>query len=282
MNISRKLQRLPHDDRPFWGASDPHSDLQYLGWGMRDFGNYPDSSDRVSIWSYNVILRGSPMVMLPEGPVRLTTGQAIVASPAPSGDFGFRDEPHRYTEILVWTWRSPPLVASLRPAPGGYKICKTSEEALDRLQAAHLRCRQEMENPDELTPELLRSIRFEIDAELARCLFGTRMRNDQQLLVEAAVRWMHRHLDLRNPISVLCRYLQVSPSTLERVFDAVLKVSPSAYYLNLRMQAAQKRMAGGKVSIKRIAYELGYKHPGDFSRAFKAYQRKNARTGFPG
>jgi transcriptional regulator GlxA family with amidase domain len=152
-----------------------------------------------------------------------------------------------------------------------------SVEARKRLHAAHLRCRREVEKPDELTAQLLHSIRFEIDAEFARSLFGSRLRDDQQLMAETAVRWMEGHLHLRDPISRLCHYLQVSRSALDRVFDAVLHTTPAAHCLELRMQAAQKRLTEGKVSIKQIAYELGYKHPSNFGRAFKAFQRRAGR-----
>jgi hypothetical protein len=62
----------------------------------------------LSNWSYNLILRGSPTVRLSEGLVRLEPGRAIVAVRDSIQDFRFRDEPHRYTELLVWIWREPP------------------------------------------------------------------------------------------------------------------------------------------------------------------------------
>lgn len=273
MNRSEKTLRLPHDQRPFWESRDPHGNLQYLGWGLRDFGNYPTGASTPN-WCYNLILRGSPLLRVPGGSIRLTTGQAVILSPGTEA--GFRDKPHRYTELLVWFWRLQPSVPALRSLECGHRIFDMSVEARKRLRAAHLRCRQEVEAPDELTAQLLHSIRFEIDAEFARSLLGTRPPNDQQWMVETAVRWMQGHLHLRDPIYRLCHYLQVSPSTLERVFDAVLHTSPAAHYLELRMQAAQKRLREGKRSIKQIAYELGYKHPGNFGRAFKAFQRQRS------
>src|ERR1051325_4150115 len=272
VSISRKPQRLPYEQRPFWEASDPHSELQYLAWGWRDFGNYPALATPTPDWSFHLILHGSPVLTMPGDRIPLAAGHAISASPRLAGTLGFGDEPHRYTELLVWQWRQPPLVPALRSSERGYQICQLSVEARRRVQAAHLRIRHEVEDPDELTASLLHSIRFEVEVEFARGLFGKRLQNDEQLMVQTAVRWMHRHLQLRNPISVLSHYLQVSRSTVERAFDAVLKTPPSAYYLELRMQTAQKRLAEGKTPIKRIAYELGYKHPGDFSRAYKAFR----------
>jgi AraC-like DNA-binding protein len=242
---------------------------------LRDFGSYSIQSDSVPNWSYNLVLRGSPLLRLPDGPVRFASGQAVLAAPRPPREFGWRDEPHRYTELLVWQWRQPPVIESLRSLGDWYQIFKMSAEAQKRLRSLHLRCRHEVESPDELTPRVLESLRLELDAEFARSLLGAGMRDDQQRMVERAVRWMQGHLHLRDPISRLCHYLQMSRSALDRVFDAVLHTSPAAHCLELRMQAAQKRLAEGKVPIKQIAYELGYKHPGNFSRAFRAWKQRS-------
>jgi len=115
----------------------------------------------------------------------------------------------------------------------GFRIFEMSSAAQRQKGAAHLRCRQAVENTDDLTAQLLDLIRAEIDIEFARSLSGSRMRNDQQLLVETAVRCLQYHLALRDPISRLCSYLQVSRSTPERIFNAIRRTSPVPHYLDL-------------------------------------------------
>jgi AraC-like DNA-binding protein len=43
------------------------------------------------------------------------------------------------------------------------------------------------------------------------------------------------------------------------------------------MRQAQEWLREGKRSVKHIAFALGYKHPNNFSRAFKAYQGRGSR-----
>jgi len=47
--------------------------------------------------------------------------------------------------------------------------------------------------------------------------------------------------------------------------------SPAGYFRRLKMNEAEKLLRSGAMSVKEVAYRLGYRHPGDFGRAFKSF-----------
>jgi AraC-like DNA-binding protein len=59
----------------------------------------------------------------------------------------------------------------------------------------------------------------------------------------------------------------VSSATLHRIFKHQLGHSPDAHFHGMKMSIARTRLANGQ-SVKAVAYELGYRHAGDFSRAY--------------
>jgi AraC-like DNA-binding protein len=273
--IPKNLQ-LQYAGRPKWVAEDDRSDLRYLGWGVRDYARYPAASSPEQVWSYSLILRGSPILLLRDGPRRLEANQVAIVS-MHGHAVGFREKPGKLTDILIWVWRSRPLVSSIRPALGGYRLVSVSAEASERLQAMHAACRREVVSPDEFTRQSLKLLHLQVDIELARESNRTDADSTARLRVEEAGRWLKKHLTEPNPIFLLCDYLQLSHSTLDRLFRDTLGESPSEYHHRLRMEEAARLLQDGKLSVKEVAYRLGYRHPNHFSRAFKAYQRTNAR-----
>jgi len=96
--------------------------------------------------------------------------------------------------------------------------------------------------------------------------------------MELAVRWMAQNLAERNPVSDLCDYLQISPATLARMFQTHHGESPAMYHQRLKMARAHEMLANVRFSVKEVAYSLGYRHPNDFSRAFKQFTGKSPKS----
>jgi two-component system response regulator YesN len=46
----------------------------------------------------------------------------------------------------------------------------------------------------------------------------------------------------------------------------------------MKMARAQELLETDRFSVKEIAYALGYKHPNDFSRAFKHFVGKSPKS----
>jgi AraC-like DNA-binding protein len=81
---------------------------------------------------------------------------------------------------------------------------------------------------------------------------------------------MESHLACRQPAVRIADYLGISPSTLHRLFKQQVGHSPDEHFQELKMSVGKKRLTDGS-PVKKVAYELGYRHPGDFTRAYTRY-----------
>jgi AraC-like DNA-binding protein len=275
----RGVRDLSYRDRPFWRAVDPGSELQYLGWGQRRYdqspttpsGYYPDSSMKGLAWSYTIILRGTPTILLSDGQHILAPDHALLIHYNDASPIGLTDAPGRTAEVLNWIWRTPPAIEVMRPGANGYILTRLTPATRRRLVAIHRACRGEVVRPDAFTLVKLSALRCEIDVELARCLQAGQPGTDRELMLENAVRWIEKNLHRPNPVARLCDYLQIARSTLSHLFIEKLGESPSAYHHRLRMAAGKRMLDEEKLPAKVAALNLGYKHPSDFSRAFKGF-----------
>lgn len=263
--------------RPFWPTPDLRFELVYLGWGIRDYARYPSVMGPRNLWSYTLIVRGSPSILLPDGVHQLVAGDAVLLSVHGTYPFGFKADAGQLCEVLIWTWRTPPQIREVTPVLSGYHICQMGKEARQRLTTIHAICRREVAHRDSFTERLLRGLRAEIDTEFARAITSGKSETTGRGRLEEADRWLRAHLDRENPIFDLCDFLQVSHSTLGRMFQSAFGKSARAHLHRLRMEEATRLLDDGKLSVKQVAYRLGYKQPSDFSRAFGAFRRKAER-----
>jgi AraC-like DNA-binding protein len=277
MNRPRKIPDLPNVARPKWASTDRRGDLDYLGWGLRSYGRHPTTPSTSDTWSYSLILRGTPTILLSDGPHRLAPNHAALVAPPRLYEFGFRDEPNAVAEVLIWTWRTPPLLSEIQPPASGYLLFHLDAKAKERVKAVHAACRREVASPDQFTARLLRGYRMQLETELARQLTGQASMTDRKRMIELAVGWMGQHLECAHPVFLLCDYLQVARSTLDKLFHDAFGESPSGYHRRLRMEKARELLEAGK-PVKEVAFHLGYKHANDFSRAFRAFREARARA----
>ena len=80
------------------------------------------------------------------------------------------------------------------------------------------------------------------------------------------------HLDKSLPsIRTIAKDMALSESTLKRNFKQVFGTSIYNFYLQKKMQQARELLAENNVSVKEIAYKLGYEKPSNFIRIFKKH-----------
>ncbi|MDI5927143.1 helix-turn-helix transcriptional regulator [Rhizobium leguminosarum] len=58
-------------------------------------------------------------------------------------------------------------------------------------------------------------------------------------------------------------------TSFRRHFKEVTGFSPLAFQRHIRLLEARKLLAGGSTNVSRVAYEVGYKSPSQFSREYK-------------
>jgi AraC family transcriptional regulator, glycine betaine-responsive activator len=87
--------------------------------------------------------------------------------------------------------------------------------------------------------------------------------------VAEAIRIMETHIDRPMTIAAIARRVRVSTRTLETLFLGIVDVSPGAYYIGLRLNAARRLVVDTKLSIAEIAERTGFSAIASLSRAFR-------------
>jgi AraC-like DNA-binding protein len=272
--LSRVLH-LPPAGRPRWVCpKNLKLDLQYLSWGKRRFGK---SRIPVSLhhgWVYCLVLRGSPWVQFVSGSMQVQAGQILVLGPDCASGWS-ADSVESVADLLTWVWEGAPRCPGVGPTADGVQTFTADRALIRTLQQIHSLCRQELEKPDELSVLALEELRFRMDVAISRSKIPNRSVAEPALRLELALRWLAQNVRERNPVAALCEYLQVSAVTLNRLFRAHLHESVAAYHARIRMERAMQLLNSDGVAVKEVAYELGYLHANDFSRAFKKFTGRN-------
>lgn len=88
-------------------------------------------------------------------------------------------------------------------------------------------------------------------------------------LVSRALTRIHREAGRRWTVEALAAEVASSRTVLNERFRQVMGMAPIEYLTSWRMQLASERLRGARVSIARIAEEVGYESEASFSRAFR-------------
>jgi len=269
MKPARELY-LPGPGAPHWLPGGPPSEgLLYLGWGRRFYGRHPIPLRRHHGWTCMVVLSGQPDFLAADRRHGTRRGSLIVAGP--DVPYGWADQRTAASTHLVWIWAEPPAIGGqlttrtcwLRTADG---------DLLAEIEDLHLRTRREIQRSDDYSPSSLQALKTLLDAALARCNRGSRTsgaRDHQRL--QLAEQWMRRHLDIRAPAAALADYLGLSAMGLHRLFRQTTGVSPGRAFSEIRMREAHRLLRQAGHSVKETALTLGYRHPGDFTRAYTRF-----------
>ena len=244
-------------------------DLLYLGWGKRRFGASPIPQSRHPGWVYFLIQSGSPTLRLDTKALHAKADQLLIVGPDCAS--GWIDTESGVTELLTWVWRTPPRCAACEIPSDGLRVFPVGAPLRRALEHAHTLCRNEVRQPSGLTKPALEQARLHADLAIARAVQPRPAAPGSALRLELALRWLEENLTAQKPVTALSEYLQVSPVTLNRLFHSHLGESVAAHHGRLRMERAGLLLAVREMAVKEVAYLLGYRHPNDFSRAFKKF-----------
>ncbi|MFB6456771.1 helix-turn-helix domain-containing protein [Chitinophaga sp. Hz27] len=84
------------------------------------------------------------------------------------------------------------------------------------------------------------------------------------------------HLTEQPSINTIAEKLSLSTNSLYRIVKEYAGTSPKDYFINRLMEEAQRRLRYSSISVKELAYELGFSDPDYFSRLFKKSTGKSA------
>lgn len=258
---------LPARDRSFWTAGDAALPLLYLAWGTRDFQRQPIPVSRHEGWVCVLVEEGSPTMVVRRQAVRMPAGTLAVIGP--DCPFGWRGAASGQSRFRLWMWRALEA-ASERPGLRTSIATRVlGRHARKPFLQLHDLCRREVLRTDGPDPAYLEGCRILFETTVRRELLAPRDAAGAADVVALARSWIDAHLDSREPIARLCDYLDLSQSTLYRLFAAGGGMSPLAYFQQARMRRAREMLATGTHSVKEVAYALGYAHANDLSRAYK-------------
>ena len=270
-----RVLHLPPAGRPRWVCpKDLNLNLQYLGWGKRRFGEFGVPVSLHHGWVYCLVLHGTPVLQFVSAAIRLQPGQIVILGPDCASGWA-ASAVESVAELLTWVWNGAPRCPGLGPAADGVQTFTANRALIRTLQQIHSLCRRELERPDALSALALEELRFRMDVAISRFKSPNPSVPEPALRLELALRWLAQNGRERNPVAPLCEYLQLSPVTLNRLFRTHLGESVAGYHTRIRMERASQLLEKKGVAVKEVAYELGYLHANDFSRAFKKFTGRN-------
>lgn len=269
---------LPPPGRPNWSLGKKRDwDLLYVAWGRRRYGDHPIPVSLHDGWAYLVVLGGTPSLVLSHRTLALKRGDAVLIGPDCA--YGLSDRRGASCNLLSWIWRKPPhALGKSGPGPSSFAKAALTPELLKRLSEIHALNRVEAQSPDTFSSGILDAQRQELDVFFARALAGNPSTDTAtaEWRLHLALEWLNKQPGASNPVESLCDYLQVSPSTLGRLFRRHLGCSPKTHIHRTRMEYAL-RLRKEHYPVKEIAGLLGYQHANDLSRALSSY-RKTRKT----
>ncbi len=265
---------LPPKGRPHWHAAQTSTfDLLYLSWGYRWYGNEPIEPSLHEGWHYFVVLEGSPTLLIQGRKLKTHPGFVCIAHP--DCPVGHIDLPKSRCRILTWIWQTLPSHSALQPEAAGFLKLTLEKDLLRRVATLSSDSHRAVAVASERSMLELRAARIQLDLTLLEARDHKSSAN-ADFRFNLAVQYIRNHIDELEPVKRLCEYLQISEASLKRLFHERSGKSPRAFALSWRMQWAHEKLSAGQNSVKEIAYALGYRHPNDFSRAFKQHWKYEA------
>jgi AraC-like DNA-binding protein len=266
----RRHLYLPARDRSFWKAPDEAPlPLQYLAWGARDFQRQPIPASRHEGWVCVLIEEGGPAMVVRRQAVRMPAGTIAVIGP--ECPFGWKATTSGPAKFRLWMWRSLRTETGGRDLRASWVMRRLGRHQRRPFILLHDLCRREVLRLSGPDATYLEGCRILFETTLQRELSAAPGETAGGDLVALARAWIDTHLDSREPIARLCDYLDVSQSTLYRLFTAATGASPLAYVHAARMQRARDLIQARSLSVKEVAHALGYEHANDLSRAYRRH-----------
>lgn len=256
---------FPAKDRSFWYSDSPQFPLRYLAWGTRNFHRQPIPITRHSGWVVALIEQGSPLLASESSLIQTSPGSLVII---PAGDrSGWRMDDDRDCKFLLWMWN-----AALPSIPDDRKThIKLSKKERQAFKQHHELCRQEVLALDVWSQLHLEGAFGMFCSITARAHKAPQSTTDNQSKVIAAASWLLENINSQQPVARLCDYLNISQSSLYRLFKEHYAMSPKQYIHITKMELAKKMILDRNLSVKETSLSLGYNHSNDFSRAFRQH-----------
>ncbi len=190
----------------------------------------------------------------------------------------------------------PDLVLSdvMMPEMNGYEVCKQlkTDERTSHIPVVLLTAKASQKDREE-------GLSSGADAHLAKPFYETELlvqlerlillrkklqaHYNRQSALEPSASMEHeflrklnefifQHLDDTDLKAILlCKAMGLSRTQLHRKVKALTDLSTMNYVRKIRLEESNKRLKTGRYTVAQVAYQVGFKHPNNFSTAYKEY-----------
>ena len=110
----------------------------------------------------------------------------------------------------------------------------------------------------------------------ARSHFDLQMNSSELeavLKIEETIAYMRQHLNEPLRVAALAARGELSKSHFTALFKRYVGSTPIDYFIRMRLRRACRLLEDTQMSVKAIAYTLGYDDPFYFSRIFKSFNQ---------
>ncbi len=121
----------------------------------------------------------------------------------------------------------------------------------------------------QVAASFITTARFGADPQIAQASANPLLHPRLDPRVAAAMARIEAHLDSPESAANVAQYLGVSPRRLEQLFHAALGLTPAAYALSLRLQAARRMITDTRHPLTDVALRCGFSSASSLSRAFR-------------
>lgn len=237
----------------------------YLAWGERQFGVSPVPPRLHDGWVCVVVEHGTPTLVRKNH--RQLLRAPVLALIGPDCVFGWEDQQNRSSRLLMWMWRRS-SAGPLRHLPNDVFVSIDLHSGeLSEFRELHRLTRREIHRTDPFSVDANAAVQVLLETRIGRLELRGAAQPDER--VDEALRWMREHLATRQPLARVADYLGLSAATVRRLFRSHLGATVTGTIRDMRRREAERLLRIGTMSVKEVAYRLGYRFPHDFSRAFR-------------
>lgn len=91
--------------------------------------------------------------------------------------------------------------------------------------------------------------------------------------LKPVLQYINEHLGEPIPASLLADMISMSPKYFYAFFKSNIGLTPQSYITKMRMNRARELLMDRKLTVKEIAYQLGFSDPYTFSKIFKRFHK---------
>lgn len=89
-------------------------------------------------------------------------------------------------------------------------------------------------------------------------------------IIDKARKFMQENIEMNVEMPEIASHLNISYSSFRHTFKQYTGITPSQYYLNLKIQRAKDMLRSSDASVKEISYQLHFDTPEYFTKLFKS------------